>query len=282
MSELIVKKLNASNKLPLKSFTAGSEYVLIPGPQGEPGPEGASAYDVAVANGFKGSETEWLATLKGERGVDGKIGKDGFSPIAIVESNADGALVTIQDANGTTKAQLTNGPQGIAGPAGATGPQGPKGDKGDTGDKGPQGPIGPQGIQGIQGEPGPQGPAGEKGDVPVIIASAGSSIDVVGTPTVTATTDGATTTFTFNHLKGAAGAEGPQGQQGATGPQGPQGDIGPAGPAGDSGVYIGTTPPDSANVWINPEEINTDSFTTIEQVQALINASLVEVENGSY
>lgn len=282
MSELILKKLNTSGQLPVKTFTAGSDFVPIPGPQGEVGPEGASAYEVAVANGFKGSETEWLASLKGERGVDGKIGKDGFSPIAIVESNADGALVTIQDANGTTKAQLTHGPQGATGPVGATGPQGPKGDKGD---KGPQGPIGPQGIQGIQGEPGPQGPAGEKGEIPVIIASAGSSIDVVGTPTVTATTDGTTTTFTFNYLKGAAGVagvEGPQGQQGAQGPQGPQGDIGPAGPAGDPGVYIGTTPPDSASVWINPEATDTDSFTTIEQVQALIDASILEVENGSY
>lgn len=142
MSELIVKKLSASNKLPLKSFTAGSEYVLIPGPQGEPGPEGASAYEVAVANGFKGSETEWLATLKGEKGADGRMGVDG--------------------------------------------------------------------------------------------------------------------------------------------PQGPKGDTGPQGPTGDSGVYIGTTPPASANVWINPEATDTSSFTTVEQVQALIDASLVEVENGSY
>lgn len=174
MSELIVKKLSASNKLPLKSFTAGSEFVLIPGPQGEPGPEGASAYDVAVDNGFEGSETEWLASLKGEKGADGKIGADGISPAATVETNEIGAIVTITDKNGTTTAQLKNG------------------------------------------------------------------------------------------------------EKGAAGPQGPQG------PAGESGVYIGDTPPVSANVWINPKATDTSSFTTVEQVQALINASLVEVENGSY
>lgn len=32
------------------------------------GYEGASAYDVAKANGFSGSETEWLASLKGDKG----------------------------------------------------------------------------------------------------------------------------------------------------------------------------------------------------------------------
>ena len=34
---------------------------------------GTSAYDIAVKNGFKGTETEWLATLQG---VDGKDGQD--------------------------------------------------------------------------------------------------------------------------------------------------------------------------------------------------------------
>jgi hypothetical protein len=110
MSELILKNLSSSNQLSLKTFTAGSEIVPIPGPQGEPGPEGASAYDVAVANGFKGSEKEWLATLKGEKGADGRPGVDG-----------------------------PQGPKGDTGPVGATGPQGPKGDTGSQGPKGDQG-----------------------------------------------------------------------------------------------------------------------------------------------
>ena len=180
----------------MKSFTAGSEYVLIPGPQGEPGPEGASAYDIAVDNGFEGSETEWLASLKGEKGADGRAGADG-----------------------------PQGPKGDTGPAGATGPQGPKGDTGSQGPKGDKGDIGPAGPQGIQGIQGIQGEQGTKGDT---------------------------------------------------------GEIGPQGPTGDSGVYIGNTPPASANVWINPEATDTNSFATVEQVQTLINASLVEVENGSY
>lgn len=41
-----------------------------------------SAYDIAVKNGFKGTEAEWLESLKGEDGKDGTDGKN-----AIVEGN---------------------------------------------------------------------------------------------------------------------------------------------------------------------------------------------------
>jgi hypothetical protein len=36
-----------------------------------PGPQGLSAYDVAVAEGFSGTEAEWLASLRGEPGEPG-------------------------------------------------------------------------------------------------------------------------------------------------------------------------------------------------------------------
>lgn len=36
--------------------------------------EGVTAYEIAVANGFKGTEEEWLASLKGEAGADGPKG----------------------------------------------------------------------------------------------------------------------------------------------------------------------------------------------------------------
>ncbi|MBH1671486.1 YadA-like family protein [Stenotrophomonas maltophilia] len=47
---------------------------------GTPGPRGAdglSAYEVALANGFQGNEQDWLASLKGEPGVQGPAGTDG-------------------------------------------------------------------------------------------------------------------------------------------------------------------------------------------------------------
>ncbi len=58
---------------------------------------------------------------------------------------------------------------------------------------------------------GSQGTPGNNGTTPIIRVEAGTSIGVVGTPTVKANTVGATTTFTFNNLKGE------KGNQGATG-----------------------------------------------------------------
>ena len=40
----------------------------VKGPQGD---EGLSAYEVAVANGFVGTEAAWLASLVGEQGPEG-------------------------------------------------------------------------------------------------------------------------------------------------------------------------------------------------------------------
>lgn len=84
------------------------------------GEDGASAYQVAVNNGFTGTETEWLASLKGPKGDTGATGPQG--------PKGD---------KGDT------GATGAKGDTGATGPQGPKGDKGDTG---PQGPAGEPGV----------------------------------------------------------------------------------------------------------------------------------------
>lgn len=61
-----------------------------PGPSGDDGEDGAagndganglSAYDVAVVNGFAGTESEWLASL---HGVKGDQGDDGIAGMATV------------------------------------------------------------------------------------------------------------------------------------------------------------------------------------------------------
>ena len=54
---------------------------------GAKGEDGKSAYQIAVDEGFKGSETDWLASLKGAdgkdgiNGTDGKPGKDGTNGV---------------------------------------------------------------------------------------------------------------------------------------------------------------------------------------------------------
>lgn len=95
------------------------------GTQGPPGIDGASAYEVAVRNGFVGDEEAWLASLKGAKGDKGDEGKQGIQ-----------------------------GEQGIQGIQGVQGEQGVPGVKGDTGDTGPQGPEGPAGPQGPSGKVG--------------------------------------------------------------------------------------------------------------------------------
>lgn len=48
------------------------------GQAGKDGANGKSAYEIAVDNGFTGTEQEWLESLKGADGKDGANGADGF------------------------------------------------------------------------------------------------------------------------------------------------------------------------------------------------------------
>ena len=95
------------------------------GPQGEPGPQGIqgetgadgeSAYEMAVDNGFEGTETEWLESIVGPQGPQGETGPQGI--------------------------------QGETGPQGIQGETGPQGIQGETGPQGIQGATGPRGATG--------------------------------------------------------------------------------------------------------------------------------------
>jgi hypothetical protein len=66
-------------------------------------------------------------------------------------------------------------------------------------------------FKNLKGAKGDKGDTGANGTTPTIKAAAGSNINTVGTPSVTASTSGTTTTFTFNNLKGATGAAGTNG-----------------------------------------------------------------------
>ena len=86
---------------------------------------GKSAYEIAVENGFEGSEAEWLESLKGEQGEQGEKGDTG-----------------------------ARGEKGEQGEKGDTGARGEKGEQGEQGEKGDTGARGEKGEQGEQGEPG--------------------------------------------------------------------------------------------------------------------------------
>lgn len=49
----------------------------VPGPQGDLGPTGLSAYEVALLEGFVGTEQEWLDSLVGPQGAPGEAGQPG-------------------------------------------------------------------------------------------------------------------------------------------------------------------------------------------------------------
>lgn len=63
-----------------------------PGEPGAPGSDGKSAYEIAVEEGYSGTEEEWLASLHGE---------DGFSPtIEVYESTSERYVLKITTAEG--------------------------------------------------------------------------------------------------------------------------------------------------------------------------------------
>ena len=186
------------------------------------GAQGKSAYEVALDNGFVGTEEEWLASLvgpageigpvgpqgvpgvpgkdgeqglPGRDGIDGKPGKDGISPTATVEPNSEGAVISITDKNGTTTSQVYNGSNGLPG------------------------------ADGIDGKDGQDGFS--------------PTVEVTDTETgvlLTITDSTGTKTATVND-----GPAGPQGEPGIQGPQGIQGEPGIQGEKGDPFTYADFT-----------------------------------------
>ncbi len=160
-------------------------------PFADRGLPGKSAYELAVENGFIGTEAEWLESLIGPQGPKGDTGPQG-------EQGPQGL-------------QGIQGLQGLKGDKGETGPQGLKGD---TGLQGPKGETGSQGIQGEKGDTGPQGPQGETGPKGADGKSATITIGTVTTldagsnATVENVGTGTDAIFNFGIPKGADGIGG--------------------------------------------------------------------------
>ena len=119
----------------------------VPGARGE---RGYSAYELAVQNGYTGTEEEWLTSLQGPQGVKGDTGATGpaGSNGADGKAGADGAdgkdgadglsayeIAVQRGFNGNEDAWLQSlkGPQGEEGPAGADGKNGVNGVDGKDG-----------------------------------------------------------------------------------------------------------------------------------------------------
>lgn len=96
---------------------------------------GKSAYEIAVENGFEGTEQEWLESLKGEQGEKGDKGDTG-----------------------------EKGDKGDKGDTGAQGPAGEDGQDGAAGEDGKDGADGAPGTPGKDGEDGQDGQDGADGE----------------------------------------------------------------------------------------------------------------------
>ncbi|MED4126310.1 hypothetical protein P4641_20400 [Halalkalibacterium halodurans] len=72
---------------------------------GMDGQDGASAYEIAVQNGFEGTEQEWLESLVGPRGLQGPqgpAGQNGQDGVSIVGATSDGENIIFELSNGST------------------------------------------------------------------------------------------------------------------------------------------------------------------------------------
>lgn len=63
------------------------------GDKGDPGATGESAYQIALDNGFVGTEAEWLASLKGAPGSDAAVDAETAVPTSLYPSATLGSAV---------------------------------------------------------------------------------------------------------------------------------------------------------------------------------------------
>ena len=132
------------------------------GANGEKGTDGKSAYQIAVEQGYQGSESDWLSSLKGDKGEKGNTGAKGNPGQDGAEGKSAYAIAVEHGYEDSEEKWLLS----------------LKGEKGDTGER---------------GEKGDAGVAGKDGFSPIAaVAKDGSAVtititDVNGTTTVTLT-----------------------------------------------------------------------------------------------
>ena len=131
----------------------------VNGTNGRDGSDGLSAYQIAVQNGFVGSNSEWLNSLKGATAAKGDAGDDGWSPvIKVTVIGLKSALEIVDWVGGTGEKPSQLGYISESGVVSnidlALDLRGAKGEKGDQGERGEKGDIGETGSVGGQGRQG--------------------------------------------------------------------------------------------------------------------------------
>ena len=141
------------------------------GANGEKGTDGKSAYQIAVEQGYQGSESDWLSSLKGDKGEKGNTGAKGNPGQDGADGKSAYAIAVEHGYEDSEEKWLLS----------------LKGEKGDPGNRGLQG------VPGEKGEKGDAGVAGKDGFSPIAnVVKDGSVITITitdknGTTTVTLT-----------------------------------------------------------------------------------------------
>ena len=117
------------------------------GANGEKGSDGKSAYQIAVEQGYQGSESDWLSSLKGDKGEKGNTGAKGNPGQDGADGKSAYAIAVEHGYEDSEEKWLLS----------------LKGEKGDTGERGEKGDTGDRGLQGVPGEKGEKGDAGVAG-----------------------------------------------------------------------------------------------------------------------
>ena len=147
------------------------------GANGEKGTDGKSAYQIAVEQGYQGSESDWLSSLKGDKGEKGNTGAKGNPGQDGADGKSAYAIAVEHGYEDSEEKWLLS----------------LKGEKGDTGERGEKGDTGLQGERGERGEKGDAGVVGKDGFSPIAnVVKDGSVITITitdknGTTTVTLT-----------------------------------------------------------------------------------------------
>lgn len=124
---------------------------------GKDGVDGKSAYEIAVDNGYPGTEQAWLASLKGDKGdtgepgAAGKDGRDGTDGAAGRDgvNGASAYEIAVQHGYSGSETAWLESLHGADGAKGDTGAAGAKGEKGDKGNPGETGAAGKDGADGF-------------------------------------------------------------------------------------------------------------------------------------
>lgn len=228
VSKVSGAEITAGTEVAVRRYSPADIVAIVDehSPAGTPGPEGKSAYQVAVDGGFVGDQTAWLASLKGEDGPQGPVGVPGTDGTNGTngEDGIDGTNGTDGQSAYELAVELGFSGDETAWLASLVGPQGPKGDQGDAGAPGQDGADGAPGTPGANGEDGADGAPGAAGKSAYEIAVDGG---FVGTEAEWLET-----------LKGPIGDQGIQGPKGDTGDAGAPGTPGTAGEDGKSAYEV--------------------------------------------